>query len=150
MGVGCMRPCWCSLHARMRFAVCMLLAAVLVRPCTAPSPGTSISQTLAAGGAATRGSSRAAAAHSARNSMAASHAASLRDTCVVVVNDIPGHFEVLAGVVEVLRMLGAVPDVLYTGNPVYPLTWGLWAWLGSSTPPAEPGKPLLNNLKIKS
>lgn len=49
---------------------------------------------------------------------------------VVVVNDIPGHFEVLAGVLHVLKLLHVRPDVLYTGNPSMPLSWGLLPWLG--------------------
>lgn len=113
---------------------------------------------------------------------------------VVIVNDIPGHFEVLAGVLAMTQAAGLNPDVLYTGegpwgtaatslacvawfsgcrqvtgvprvspafkrvpacqlfrlkrscmkpannfntniyltgNPSYPRTWGLWAWLGA-------------------
>jgi hypothetical protein len=50
---------------------------------------------------------------------------------VVVVNDIPGHFEVLAGVVHLLiKQLHVRPDVLYTGNPAMPHAWGLLSWLG--------------------
>ena len=51
---------------------------------------------------------------------------------VAVVNDVPGHFEVLAGVVEVLRQLHIKPAVLYTGSSSTPSKWGLWAWLGGA------------------
>lgn len=34
---------------------------------------------------------------------------------VAIVNDIPGHFEVLAGVLEVLNQTGVTPDVYYAG-----------------------------------
>jgi hypothetical protein len=32
----------------------------------------------------------------------------------------------------VLAALKVTPDVVYTGNPAYPATWGLWEWLGAS------------------
>ncbi|KAL6763640.1 hypothetical protein V8C86DRAFT_2492617 [Haematococcus lacustris] len=53
---------------------------------------------------------------------------------VAVVNDVPAHYEVLAGVVYVLASLGLTPDVLFTGNPAQIHAWGLLTWLGSSQP----------------
>eukprot|EP00199_Chlamydomonas_sp_CCMP681_P001055 CAMPEP_0119116000 /NCGR_PEP_ID=MMETSP1180-20130426/52044_1 /TAXON_ID=3052 ORGANISM="Chlamydomonas cf sp, Strain CCMP681" /NCGR_SAMPLE_ID=MMETSP1180 /ASSEMBLY_ACC=CAM_ASM_000741 /LENGTH=443 /DNA_ID=CAMNT_0007105111 /DNA_START=18 /DNA_END=1349 /DNA_ORIENTATION=+ len=52
---------------------------------------------------------------------------------VVVVNDMPGHFEVLAGVLHVLRLLDVRPEVLYMGVPGIIHAWGLLDWLGQQS-----------------
>mmetsp|Transcript_17798 Transcript_17798/g.38324 ORF Transcript_17798/g.38324 Transcript_17798/m.38324 type:complete len:401 (+) Transcript_17798:100-1302(+) len=49
---------------------------------------------------------------------------------VAIANEIAGHFEVLAGVKEILRQLKVDADVFFVGNPLGPVSTGLVQWLG--------------------
>ncbi|GAX79067.1 hypothetical protein CEUSTIGMA_g6507.t1 [Chlamydomonas eustigma] len=52
---------------------------------------------------------------------------------VAIVNDIAGHFEVLAGVTQVIRGLKTVPHIFYTGRVDAPDSLGLKPWLGAES-----------------
>eukprot|EP00798_Chlamydomonas_sp_ICE-L_P019961 gene19961-26669_t len=49
---------------------------------------------------------------------------------LAVINDIAGHFEVLAGVHQVAKQLSMDPHIFYVGTPGAPMRIGLHAWLG--------------------
>ncbi|PNH12639.1 hypothetical protein TSOC_000405 [Tetrabaena socialis] len=66
---------------------------------------------------------------------------------VVVVNDIAGHFEVLAGVLTTLvrdLRLASPPRVVYTGNAKGPTTNGLLDWLGPEVAGGASWHPLVS------
>ena len=75
--------------------------------------------------------SEAASGSLSRTSGRALSGTSASPLTVTVVNDIPSHFEVLAGVIQVLKALDVRPHVIFTGSPKILTNTGFIDWVGS-------------------